>query len=278
MRLPAASALASFLAGPTVQLPRAVVCIGNDAGDIDSLASALGLAVVLQQREPGVLYVPCAPFARRDFRLRQDASLLFGHCARLDDAGAPAELMHLDELGGGATPWRAAGSLSVALTDHNVCLPGVAEAVGGAPVAAIVDHHNDEAKHWDTATLREVDPAVGSCCSLVVEMADAATLGGALGVLLLGAIAVDTRGFDPSLLGTKYNGRDLAAGRKLLEALGGAPLPAGPKPSPDPNPDSRPNTILAVALNLTLALTRTRRASTWRMSMTSRWRRSLVGG
>ena len=73
-------------------------------------------------------------------------------------------------------------------------------------------------------------------------MADAATLGGALGVLLLGAIAVDTRGFDPSLLGTKYNGRDLAAGRKLLEALGGAPLPAGPKPSPDPNPDSRPNT------------------------------------
>ena len=64
MRLPAASALASFLAGPTVQLPRAVVCIGNDAGDIDSLASALGLAVVLQQREPGVLYVPCAPFAR----------------------------------------------------------------------------------------------------------------------------------------------------------------------------------------------------------------------
>ena len=64
MRLPAASALASFLAGPTVQLPRAVVCIGNDAGDIDSLASALGLAVVLQQRDPGVLYVPCAPFAR----------------------------------------------------------------------------------------------------------------------------------------------------------------------------------------------------------------------
>ena len=177
MRLPAASALASFLAGPTVQLPRAVVCIGNDAGDIDSLASALGLAVVLQQREPGVLYVPCAPFARRDFRLRQDASLLFGHCARLDDAGAPAELMHLDELGGGATPWRAAGSLSVALTDHNVCLPGVAEAVGGAPVEAIVDHHNDEAKHLDTVTLREVDPAVGSCCSLVVEMADAATLG-----------------------------------------------------------------------------------------------------
>ena len=83
---------------------------------------------------------------------------------------------------------------------------------------------------------------MGSCCSLVVEMADAATLGGALGVLLLGAIAVDTRGFDPSLLGTKYNGRDLAAGRKLLEALGGAPLPASPKPSPDPNPDSRPNT------------------------------------
>ena len=79
MRLPAASALASFLAGPTVQLPRAVVCIGNDAGDIDSLASALGLAVVLQQRDPGVLYVPCAPFARYatnglNFRLADQSS------------------------------------------------------------------------------------------------------------------------------------------------------------------------------------------------------------
>ena len=74
------------------------------------------------------------------------------------------------------------------------------------------------------------------------------TIGGALGVLLLGAIAIDTRGFAPSLLGTKYNGRDLtltltlaltptltlaryngrdlAAGRKLLAALGADPLPA----------------------------------------------------
>ena len=115
---------------------------------------------------------------RRDFRLRQDASLLFGHCASLDDAGAPAELLHLDDLGGGAASWRGADSLTVALTDHNVCLPGVTEAVGGAPVAAIVDHHNDEAKHMDTAAaLREIDPAVGSCCSLIVEMADAATIG-----------------------------------------------------------------------------------------------------
>ena len=116
----------------------------------------------------------------RDFRLRQDASLLFGHCASLDDAGAPAELLHLDDLGGGAASWRGADSLTVALTDHNVCLPGVTEAVGGAPVAAIVDHHNDEAKHVDTAALREVDPAVGSCCSLIVEMAEVATIGGAL--------------------------------------------------------------------------------------------------
>jgi exopolyphosphatase len=250
MRLPAASALASFLAGPTVQLPRAVVCIGNDAGDIDSLASALGLAVVLQQRQPDALYVPCAPFARRDFRLRQDASLLFGHCASLDDAGAPAELMHLDDLGGGAASWRDADSLTVALTDHNVCLPGVTEAVGGAPVAAIVDHHNDEAKHVDTAALREVDPAVGSCCSLIVEMADAATLGGALGVLLLGAIAIDTRGFDPTLLGTKYNGRYLTLALTLTLTPTLTPtLMSSPNPHqvqrarPNPHPNLDPNPI-----------------------------------
>ena len=69
-------------------------------------------------------------------------------------------------------------------------------------------------------------------------------------MLLLGAIAIDTRGFAPSLLGTKYNGRDLtltltlaltptltltryngrdlAAGRKLLAVRLGLGLGSGP--------------------------------------------------
>jgi len=242
--------LSSYLAGPTAERPAALVCVGNDAGDIDSLVSAIGLAALLRRREPTVLHTPCAPFPRADFRLRQDACLLFAHCeVQFDDAGAPAELVHLDDLEVASASWTDDGTaatrtgLALALTDHNVCLPGVASAVSDAPVVAIVDHHNDEQKHLETAATRSIDPAAGSTCSMIVEMigAEAADgdggdddgasaadelLGGPLGVLLLGAMAVDTRGFDPALLGTKFSTRDVAAGQALLSALGAAPLAA----------------------------------------------------
>ena len=135
--------LSAYQAGPTAQRLSALVCVGNDAGDIDSLVSAIGLAALLRRLEPTVLHTPCAPFPRCDFRLRQDACLLFGHSEemRFDDAGAPAELVHLDDLEAASAEWADSGGLALALTDHNVCLPGVASALGGAPVVSIVDHH-----------------------------------------------------------------------------------------------------------------------------------------
>jgi inorganic pyrophosphatase/exopolyphosphatase len=64
-----------------------------------------------------------------------------------------------------------------------------------------------------------IEPGVGSACTLITELIveppDAT-----LSVLLLGTIAVDTRGFKAKHLGTKFSSRDVAAVRKLFGWLG----------------------------------------------------------
>ena len=93
----------TFLAGPAAAgagEPRALVYIGNAAGDLDTIVSSLTAAFVREQLPAGdlgaasgapgapgaagapeaALHVPVLPFARADFRLRQDAALLFAHC------------------------------------------------------------------------------------------------------------------------------------------------------------------------------------------------------
>eukprot|EP00966_Prymnesium_polylepis_P248753 5751498-Prymnesium_polylepis.1 len=91
----------AFCSGPAADGPAAaIVCVGNDAGDLDSLAASIALADWQPIGGCGgrPLWVPMAPFARRDFRLRQDACMLLIHCGvPFDEAGAPAGLLHLDE-------------------------------------------------------------------------------------------------------------------------------------------------------------------------------------
>ena len=245
-----AHALCAFRVGPTHTGQAAVVSIGNDGGDLDSLCSSMALAVWRPIGEDdGIepLWVPVAPFDRCDFKLRQDACLLFGHVnLPFDDDGAPAELLHLDDLDCELTAkWQGAGGLGVALVDHNACGAGVGKVLGER-VVAIVDHHSDEKRHLvpsssDAAVeaagddalaalvtaappLRVVDPAVGSTCSLLAELMDAP--GGALAsyptilVPMLSAIAVDTRGFSPPLLNEKFVALDVRAAQHILLALG----------------------------------------------------------
>lgn len=134
----------TFLAGPAAGEPRALVYIGNAAGDLDTIVSSLTAAFVREQQPgdsgapggaPGApeaaLHVPVLPFARADFRLRQDASLLFAHCGfELDGQGAPSELLFWDEVSAElAGAWRAAG-LGLVLTDHNALSPAVGAVLG----------------------------------------------------------------------------------------------------------------------------------------------------
>jgi hypothetical protein len=237
-------ALASFLAGPPLSRSAAavVVSVGNDAGDLDSLVSAIAYAEWQQAATPEaaeVLFVPLAPFKRRDFRLRTDATLLFEHCGvPLDaDTGAPASLLHLDEA---AAPAAAGeGRLGITLTDHNACVPAVAAALGDR-IIAIVDHHNDERRHLVDAdeptackpaaavglaavrSVREVDPSTGSACSLMAELmsdAELARCSEGTRLLMLGTIAIDTRGFAPALIFQKFGPRDVRAVQRLCASL-----------------------------------------------------------
>jgi len=196
--------------------------VGNDAGDLDSVVSAMALSYWLDT--PGQRYLPAASFPRQDFKLRQDAALLFAHSGLPCGAdAAPTNLLHWGEL----TP-EALGrwpGIGVALTDHNKVAVEVAGTLGArTTVAAVVDHHNDErAASTLSSPLRVIDAAAGSTCSLLAElMPNEALEDPTVCALMLGVIAVDCRGFDPALLNIKYSIRDMQACTRLLSALGSA--------------------------------------------------------
>lgn len=300
-----ADAKARLLAGPPAALraPSAAGCadappyapptlvLGNTAGDVDTIVSSIVLAYARHAffdgppPSPDAITIPLMPFARREFRLRQDAVALFAHCGFAFDAeGAPPELLFADELDNEAVDaWHAAAAAASAgagagaagkagaadgagaaavtgaaapgalaprspepfrliLTDHNRLDAATAARLRSSTVAAIVDHHQDEGSHAD-AHPRLIDTAAGSACSLVALLsprlleAAAAPAGAAAradgGValrqacaLLLGAIALDTRGLGAE--SQKFSMADLHAAHAILSALsalgGTAPL------------------------------------------------------
>ncbi|KAL1514581.1 hypothetical protein AB1Y20_003675 [Prymnesium parvum] len=235
-----------LLAGPAGSAhPIALASIGNVAGDLDSIVAAISFAYLSAASHPSLLVVPVLPFPRDEFRLRQDALLLFRHHGfAFDDAGSLADAICLDELRAPAAAWREGGAaLEVALLDHNRIAPGASALLGGH-VVAIVDHHADEAAHVETTAaaeaphggaprLRLIDTAAGSACSLVTNMfgerlRDAPS---ELLALLLATIAVDTRGLAAKEL--KYSIADVHAAERLLFHLEGRPisgLPADAEP------------------------------------------------
>lgn len=179
------------------------VVVGNRAGDLDSIASALAVAHLTSG-------VAVAQFARRDLALRRDAS------KALDFLAAGDALVFADELDADVAERRRVDELW--LTDHN-CVDASFPLAGA--VVGIVDHHADEGAHASAGD-RDVDAAAGSCSSLVAErLVKAGSASSSLGALLLFAIVLDCRGFDAKFQGTKFSPRDVAAAHALLDALGG---------------------------------------------------------
>ncbi|KAG8462798.1 hypothetical protein KFE25_004774 [Diacronema lutheri] len=247
----AAAVAAAAAAPPAARATRPTVVLGNTAGDLDTIVSSVVLAfcrhaavaseaVTMATTDDGApppLFVPLIPFARRDFRLRQDACALFAHAGFApDEHGAPAELLFADELTDATVAlWQAAPAdapFALILTDHNALDAGTAarlRADDGA-VSAIYDHHNDARRH-ERAAPRVIDVAAGSASSLIAELllhpaAPSPPLAQAC-VLLLGAIAVDTRAFAADA--HKYSHRDVHAAHALLAALARpAALPRAP--------------------------------------------------
>jgi exopolyphosphatase len=188
------------------------LCIGNQAGDLDSIVSALGMAYLrARSPHPPLNTLAVAPFPRAEFQLRKDAVLLF------DQAGfPPTSLAFLDEV----SPARGSAWDAI-LTDHHepegtlvAVLPPAAGSAVAARVREVVDHHKviDPTKTPATGGgARLIDEGTGSACSLVAGLFAAARVRVPpdLGLLLYGAILMDTRDFDPEK--RRFNGRDVAA-------------------------------------------------------------------
>lgn len=216
MSLPKGSKrLAQFLeaAGVGMQRAGAVCCVvGNEAADLDSMASAVMFAYHLATRNEndGTAFVPVINIPRGDYKLRTEAAFLF------QEAGIDPELLLFAE-DADLAKLHSAGRLRMILVDHN--RPAGGHSAFQDTVEGVVDHHADEGLFTD-ASIRVLEP-VGSTATLVArailkENANALEEGSAL--LLLGTILLDTVNLDPEA--GRVTPEDEVIAKKLLALTG----------------------------------------------------------
>jgi exopolyphosphatase len=158
------------------------VVMGNEAGDLDSLASALGYAWLRSNTSgKAIAYITTS---KEDFILRSENLYALG----LAGINHPFEELYCS---GDPIPSQVS---QFALVDHNVL--NIMYATPTASVVAVIDHHEDEGQYKDTANPRIVKPA-GSCSSLVARLYQSSSnlsIPPELSTLLLSAILIDTHG------------------------------------------------------------------------------------
>ncbi|MBL7005858.1 MAG: DHH family phosphoesterase [Spirochaetia bacterium] len=166
-----------------------VIVIGNEAADLDSMASAVLYAYYLNYTDPEVTVRPLIPIPRADFKLRTEAVYLFSKAGIHENMLNFVEDIDLNSLA-------ANGRLGLILTDHNK--PAAAYKHLSEHIARIIDHHADEQAYPDSAQT-DIRP-VGSACTIVAEyFLDKArdVIDQSVSTLLLGTILLDTVNLDP---------------------------------------------------------------------------------
>jgi exopolyphosphatase len=169
------------------------ICIvsGNEAADLDSMASALIYAwyKTTSNSDSSISYVPLIPIPREDFKLRTEAVFLFGEAGVTEE-----EMLFADDID--LTVLKNSKKLSLALVDHNKPAKSMADL--SELIVGIVDHHQDEGL-FPSIPERCVKP-VGSAITLVAEKLLALTpppIDKAIAVLIAGTILLDTVNLDP---------------------------------------------------------------------------------
>ncbi len=170
-----------------------MLVFGNEAADLDSVVSAIGLGWVLGNGKKPCAALPLIPIQRDDFRLKTESRWV------LSQTGIDAEnLFFLDDV----LPLDALMSRvrGFALVDHNRLTNSFSKYE--EKVRLIMDHHEDLNLYPNA--LRQIEP-VGSCATLVGEDLINGSGGGAvvkipgsLAALLLGTILIDTVNLDPN--------------------------------------------------------------------------------
>lgn len=172
--------------------------------DLDTIASSVAYAtlssLLLAEHSLPLILTPSSLLRLRPENiLALNASLL-----------PPSVLLHEEELPVPASKLAGMG-IKFALVDHNTLLPQFRPSEGFSadqdPVAAIIDHHEDEHSH-STAPLRLIKFPTGSCASLVTDQFSsqwASSISGPAGIaggrvpgelatLLMSSILIDTGG------------------------------------------------------------------------------------
>lgn len=158
--------------------------VGNEAGDLDSLACAIAYAY-LRSTLSDEVWTPILQTRRRDVALRpENGAALTASGLSTDDIAC------IDEV-------EPTNDTVVALVDHNVATRRVPQRV-----SAIIDHHVDSGAHLDASPRIVKRPEEAGSCASVLTCYFMPQLSGTfprpLADLLLGAIGVDTIGWDDS--------------------------------------------------------------------------------
>lgn len=197
--------------------PTSHIIVGNDAGDADSIVSAVTLAFI-EQATP-IVSIPKQSFVNE----RPETNLLF----RLAGIQAAAdELLFIEDLI--LMNSDAASRLDFTLIDHNVLNHVLDRFKDKANVIEILDHHEDERQYLETCSGDDRTVAfdqgvalVASSCTLVAERLKKLSDNSdpvypeSIGTLLLGVILIDSVNMDESV--GKVTQRDRDAVNNLIE-------------------------------------------------------------
>ncbi|KAG5350390.1 putative exopolyphosphatase [Termitomyces sp. T112] len=168
------------------------VVMGNEAGDLDSVASSIAYAWLLSEvhNKPSI---PLLQLERDDLDLRAENT----HALSLAGITQPKEqLLFLTDLAPFSltAPTAAFPSHTFALVDHNTLASAYTFQNPLATVTDILDHHADEGNHLN-ASPRIIIPS-GSCTSHVSALFPP-EIPATLATLLLTGILIDTNGLKP---------------------------------------------------------------------------------
>jgi exopolyphosphatase len=158
-----------------------LVILGNEAADLDSMASSIAYGYLCQQITPERTILPVMPIPRADFVLRTEAVYVFNEAGiNIDDVVFMDEV-NLDTV---------LESANIVLVDHNKIAVNLEKY--GHKITGVVDHHKDEGLYLDA--IPRIITTIGSTTSLVAqEFAKASIIiSENLAILLGGTILLDT--------------------------------------------------------------------------------------
>ena len=164
--------------------------MGNEAADLDSMASSVVYAYFLQSqnKDDNSIYLPLINIPKEDFKLRTEAVYLFSEAEIETENLIFADEINIDEIA-------RSGKLSIILVDHNRISSGFSSY--SDRVIEVIDHHKDEGIYDSSITT--IEP-VGSAATLVSEKIlenSKSLFDEKTAQLMAGTILLDTVNFNP---------------------------------------------------------------------------------